>query len=78
MPKKFTIEAELMKKKETKKVVLIDPKGKPWDARMNIDCNGGLTLYGVWHGLRKSNNIREGDVCRFIYIDGKIHVQVLN
>ncbi|XP_077233559.1 putative B3 domain-containing protein Os03g0621600 isoform X2 [Tasmannia lanceolata] len=52
-------------------LTLVDPSGRRWQITTNNRGDGRMDLGAGWTALRKGNNIREGDICAFEFIQGR-------
>ncbi|KAG0477204.1 hypothetical protein HPP92_014045 [Vanilla planifolia] len=62
---------------EMETIILQDPKGRPWPARI-AHWKGRVALAGGWTKFRDGNYLSEGDVCVFEFLaeDNSMHVHI--
>ncbi|XP_077218662.1 B3 domain-containing protein Os01g0723500-like isoform X2 [Tasmannia lanceolata] len=60
--------------KERVKIILRDPKGRTWEAKLNISRHR-YTISAGWIAFARGNNLEEGDSCIFELV-GKLKMRV--
>ncbi|KAG9440779.1 hypothetical protein H6P81_020944 [Aristolochia fimbriata] len=71
LPKAFIAESGIAEEGTTPKVVLIDPRGKPWAMYMTQGGEGRWNFGNKWRECVIENNLLPGDICAFELIDSK-------